>query len=160
MKLTRAAEYAIRCVLHLAKHPYGDVVNRREIAEAMNIPMAFLGKIAQGLAKAGIVVVRQGALGGIELALPSSEISLLMVVEAVDGEILVNECLSRPQDCERSACCAVHRVWHKARAQFRQTLGAASFETLAKTDSILESAAHCDATCPGGRSAVTSTGQA
>jgi len=160
MKLTRAAEYAIRCVLYLSKHPFGLVVSRREIAEAMSIPTAFLGKIAQSLAKAGVVVVRQGALGGIELALPPREISLLMVVEAVDGEILVNECLSRPQDCERSACCAVHRVWHKARSQFRQTLAAASFESLARTDGILASATQCAAACPGGKAASTSTGQA
>ncbi|WP_243310273.1 RrF2 family transcriptional regulator [Fundidesulfovibrio agrisoli] len=160
MKLTRAAEYAIRCVLYLSKQPFGLVVSRREIAEAMSIPQAFLGKIAQSLAKAGVVVVRQGALGGMELALPPREISLLMVVEAVDGEILVNECLSRPQDCERSSCCAVHRVWHKARAQFRQTLGAANFESLARTDSNLDPAAQCDAACTGGKSATTSKGQA
>lgn len=160
MKLTRAAEYAIRCVLYLSKRSRGEVVSRREIAEAMSIPLAFLGKIAQNLAKAGVVVVRQGALGGMELALPPEEISLLMVVEAVDGEIMVNECLSRPQDCERSACCAVHRVWHKARKQFRQTLGAASFKQLAHAEAFPDSLAECEAACSGGFSAKLSTGQA
>jgi Rrf2 family protein len=134
MRLTRAAEYAIRCVLYLAKHPFGQTVSRREVAQSMDIPMAFLGKIAQGLAKSGVLVVRQGAHGGYELALPPNEISLLMVVEAIDGEILVNECLSRPQDCGRSSFCAVHKVWEKARDQFRETLQAASFEELSRAD--------------------------
>jgi Rrf2 family protein len=134
MKLTRAAEYAIRCVLYLAKRPFGQVVSRREVAQTMDIPMAFLGKIAQGLAKEGVLMVRQGAHGGYELALPPREISLLRVVEAMDGPILVNECLSRPQECGRSSYCAVHRVWEKARGQFRETLSAVSFEDLANQD--------------------------
>lgn len=141
MKLTRAAEYAIRCVLYLSKLPMGQVVSRREVAQAMDIPMAFLGKIAQGLARAGVLVVRQGSQGGYELALPPKDISLLMVVEAIDGEILVNECLSRPQECGRSGFCAVHRVWEKARGQFRDTLEAASFDELARADVCPEPAA-------------------
>ena len=142
MKLTRAAEYAIRCVLYLAKHPMGQVVSRREVAWAMEIPNAFLGKIAQGLAKAGVLVVRQGARGGYELALPPKDISLLLVVEAMEGEILVNECLSRPQDCGRSVTCAVHKVWERARDQFRDTLRGVNFEELALKDDCPEPTAH------------------
>jgi Rrf2 family protein len=134
VKLTRAAEYAIRCVLFLAKRPPGQVVSRREISEAMDIPNAFLGKIAQGLAKAGVILVRQGARGGYELALPPKDISLLLIVEAMDGEILVNECLSRPDECGRSGSCAVHRVWARARDQFRETLRGANFEDMARAD--------------------------
>lgn len=134
MKLTRAAEYAIRCVLYLAKRPLGDVVSRRDVARDMDIPMPFLGKIAQELNKAGVIVVRQGAHGGYELALPPEDISLLMVVEAMDGEILINECLARPHDCGRSTHCAVHRVWTEARARFRETLAGVSFARLAAED--------------------------
>ncbi len=154
MKLTRAAEYAIRCVLHLSKQTPGQVISRREVAEAMDIPQPFLGKIVQSLAKAGILLVRQGAMGGYELALPPERISLLMVVEAVDGEILVNECLSRPQSCCRSACCAVHRVWDTARTQLRETLNRASFAELARADLCPENA-DCRAVCSGGQSALT-----
>lgn len=134
MKLTRAAEYAIRCVLYMAKKPPGQLVSRREVAQAMDIPLAFLGKIAQGLAKGGILVVRQGALGGYELTLAPEDISLLLVVESIDGEILVNECLSRPQACGRSSFCAVHKVWEDARGRFRSTLESTSFAQLAQTD--------------------------
>ena len=151
MKLTRAAEYAIRCVLYLAKRPPGQLASRREVSEAMDIPMAFLGKIVQGLAKAGVLVVRQGARGGYELALPPDDISLLMVVEAIDGEILVNECLSRPQECGRSRFCAVHRVWDKARTQFRDTLRSASFSDLAASDDCPGSDVHAKRNIPVAR---------
>ena len=134
VKLTRAAEYAIRCVLHLSASPAGQVVSRREISHAMDIPGAFLGKIAQGLAKAGLLTVRQGASGGYQLALAPRDISLLSVVEAIEGEILLNECLARPQICNRSDTCAVHRVWNKAQKEFRETLSAVNFETLSTSN--------------------------
>ena len=134
MKLTRAAEYAIRCVLYLSASPAGQVTSRREVSEAMDIPGAFLGKIAQGLAKAGLLIVRQGANGGYELALAPKDISLLSVVEAMEGEIRINECLTRPQACSRSRGCAVHKVWNKAQQQFRETLSAVSFETLSTSN--------------------------
>ena len=137
MKLTRAAEYAVRCVLYLSAGPVGQVMSRREVSSAMNIPGAFLGKIAQGLAKAGILIVRQGAGGGYELAVNPKDISLLSVVEAVDREILINECLSRPQVCGRSGICAVHKVWDRARDDFRETLRSVNFETLARNGSCL-----------------------
>ncbi|GFK92398.1 Putative HTH-type transcriptional regulator [Fundidesulfovibrio magnetotacticus] len=131
MKLTRAAEYAIRCVLYLSRHAAGQLVSRREVAEAMDIPPAFLGKIAQGLARAGVLVVRQGALGGYLLALPPKDISLLRVVEAMDGEILLNECLASPHHCGMSPTCPVHGVWAGARKRFRADLASVSFADLA-----------------------------
>lgn len=134
MKITRAADYAIRCVLHLAKKPPREVVSRREVAEAMDIPVAFLGKIAQGLAKAGLVVVRQGAKGGYQLAKPPGRITLLDVVEALDGEIEVNDCLARPEECGRMPSCRVHRALIDIRTALRRSLEAVTFEDLAKGD--------------------------
>ena len=132
MKLTRAAEYAVRCVIYLSGCPAGRVTSRREVSSAMEIPGAFLSKIVQGLARAGILIVRQGASGGYELARAPRDISLLSVVEAIEGEILINECLSRPELCGFSGICSVHKVWHEARDDFRKTLDAVNFETLAR----------------------------
>ena len=134
MKLTRAAEYAIRCVLYLAKQPLGRVVSRKEISQAMDIPSPFLGKIAQSLAKAGIMTVRQGAQGGYVLALPPKDITLLMLVETMDGEIALNECLTRPQQCGRSNWCAVHASWGLVRDNFREALRGVNFARLASDD--------------------------
>ncbi len=160
MHLTRAAEYAIRCVLYMAKQPGDKVVSRREVAAAMDIPMAFLGKIAQGLARAGIMVVRQGANGGYILALPSKDISLLMVVEATDGEIVLSDCLTRPQDCGRSSFCAVHTVWDKARTALRKTLGEANFFQLAATDACPSHFPAPEGGSAGISASLTSTGRA
>lgn len=131
MRLTRAGEYAIRCVLYLAMHQDRTLIGRKEIAEAMDIPAQFLGKVAQQLAKAGVISIRQGSQGGYELARLPEEITLLAVIEAIDGEIFLNDCIQRPGCCDRQAICSVHNVWDTARRQLRATLGGTTLAELA-----------------------------
>jgi Rrf2 family iron-sulfur cluster assembly transcriptional regulator len=130
MRLTRAGEYAVRCVLYLAGRPTGEVISRREVATAMDIPDPFLSKIAQQLAKAGIIEIIQGAKGGYRLLVSSEKVTLLDVVEAISGEISLNDCLMRPGACSRSPTCKVHQVWQKAREQLRETLRQATIDQL------------------------------
>ena len=137
MRLTRAGEYGVRCVLYLSGKEQGIVVPRREIAEVMEIPGQFLGKIAQQLARAGIIEIVQGPKGGFRLLVNPDQVSLLEVVEAVEGEIFLNDCLMRPKACSRVNSCAVHQVWQKARTQLRETLESATFAKLVKEESRL-----------------------
>ena len=120
--LTKAGEYAVRCMLYLAGSETSEVVARKDIAEAMNIPGAFLAKIAQELARAGLIQIVQGPRGGYRLLKRPEDVLLLDVIEAVEGEILLNECLFRPESCGRSSLCVVHQVWQKARTGLRETL--------------------------------------
>ena len=134
MRLTRAGEYGIRCVLYLARHGRGTLVSRKEIAIRTDVPPHFLAKIAQQLAKAGIIEILQGANGGYRLLTDPAEITLLAVIEAIIGEISLNDCVARPESCENSAICTVHRVWNKANQQLRATLQETDFATLAGED--------------------------
>ena len=134
MRLTRAGEYAIRCVLYLAMHKDRQIIGRREIAEAMDVPAQFLGKVAQQLARSGIISIRQGSQGGYELAKRPEDITLLAVIEAIDGEIFLNDCMQRPGSCDRQAICSVHQVWDTARRQLRATLGGTTLAELAALD--------------------------
>jgi Rrf2 family protein len=131
MEITRATEYAVRCVLHLALERGDRVVPRREIAAAREIPEQFLGKIAQRLARAGIIRILQGSRGGYQLALPADRISLLAVVEAAEGDLGLNTCVMHAKACSRTCVCAAHRVWAEARRQLRATLGGVTFADLA-----------------------------
>ena len=130
MRLTRAGEYAVRCVLYLASKGVDSLCNRKQIAAEMDIPDQFLGKIAQQLARSGFVEIVQGAKGGLRLAVAPEKLTLLDVVEAVIGEIFLNDCVIRPESCERSRACAVHHIWEKARSQLRDTLHNATFASL------------------------------
>ncbi len=130
MRLTRAGEYAVRCVIYLAMSGRDILVSRKEIAAKADIPAQFLAKIAQELAKAGIIEIRQGVRGGFLLIRDPGDITLLDVVETMMGEIYLNDCVCRPASCDASTTCSVHRVWQQARTQLRETLGGVTFASL------------------------------
>jgi Rrf2 family protein len=132
MRLTRAAEYAIRCILYLTIQGRGVVVKRRKIASEADIPSHFLAKIAQELARAGLIEIRQGPLGGLALLKDSKSITLLTVVETMIGKIFLNDCVELPDSCKVYYNCSVHRIWLRARDQLRDTLAAVTFDQLAK----------------------------
>jgi len=135
MRLTRAGEYAVRCVLCLAKKGRGELVSRQAVAACGDIPSHFLAKIAQQLSRAGIIEIQQGAKGGYRLLLPPEKLTLLDVIETIIGEIFLNDCVLRPESCNASSSCAVNRVWLKARTQLRDTLREVTFAKLMEDDS-------------------------
>lgn len=135
MELTRAGEYAVRCILYLASQGQGVLVRRLVIAEYFDIPDKFLAKIAQQLAKGGMIEIKQGARGGYVLIRDPATLTLLEVVEALIGEISLNGCVADADFCRSSANCAVNRVWTKASNQLRETLAGVTFADLLKEDS-------------------------
>ena len=137
MRITRAGEYAVRCILYMSGREENQIVSRREISKDMDIPDQFLGKIAQQLARAGILEIIQGARGGYRLRKKPDKITLLDVVEAVTGEIFLNDCLMNPVSCSRSGSCAVNAIWEKARNELRATLKDATFDRLLNEDSCI-----------------------
>lgn len=135
MRLTRAGEYAVRCVLYLSAKGTGTLIGRKEIAMQCDIPDKFLAKIAQQLARVKLIEIRQGAHGGYVLAKEPGKITLLEVVEAIIGEISLNDCVTSSAVCRASGNCAVNRVWIKVRNQMRETMAAVTFAELLTEDS-------------------------
>lgn len=131
MQITRQADYAVRAVLYLAGLNNGRRAPTSEIARKQAIPPSFLAKIVSQLSVAGVVQTSRGARGGVSLARPSADISLLEVVEAIDGPISLNECVLDPKACVFGADCAVHEVWCKAQADLVDKLRGTNFGTLA-----------------------------
>jgi Rrf2 family protein len=137
MRLTRAGEYAIRCMVYLAFKGKGILVVKQEIAEQADIPSPFLAKIVQNLARAHLVEIRQGPKGGYILMRDPAEITLLEVVEVMIGKLQLNDCVGRPGTCAASAHCGVHKVWEDASAHLRQHLAGITFAQLCKDESCL-----------------------
>jgi Rrf2 family protein len=131
MQITRQADYAVRAVLYLAGLNNGRRAPTSEIARKQHIPPSFLAKIVSQLSVAGVVQTSRGARGGVSLARPSADISLLEVVEAIDGPISLNECVLDPKACVFGADCAVHEVWCKAQVELVDKLRETNFDTLA-----------------------------
>jgi Rrf2 family protein len=132
MELTRKGEYAIRGIIYLAQQPPGKVSLVSEIAEATQVPVAFLAKIFQSFAKLGIVSSSRGTGGGFTMGRSPESITLREVVEAVEGPILPNRCLLGGAACDRTAECAVHPVWRKVQVQVEQILESVTIAELAQ----------------------------
>lgn len=130
LQLTRGGEYAVRAMAYLAGVPDGHVASLHEIGHAQDIPESFLAKILQSLVHAGLAESRRGARGGFALGRPARDISMRAVVEAVDGPIALNACVLYPDDCERSARCAMHDVWVEAQERMMAVLEAVTLESL------------------------------
>lgn len=114
MQLTRAADYAVRIMMHLAGLPAGSRPNRAALAEAARVPEAFVGKILQSLARAGFIDSQRGIKGGFSLLIPPENITLLDVVEAIEGPTRLNACLFAGDSCGRKEWCPAHRAWEDA----------------------------------------------
>ncbi|BCS52990.1 Rrf2 family transcriptional regulator [Geobacter sp. SVR] len=131
MELTRKGEYAIRGIVYLASRPSDQVCLLSEIAVAVDVPQTFLAKIFQQFSKIGLVRSYRGTGGGFMLGRPPEKISLLEVVEAVEGPIIPNRCVTGKADCNRNFTCQVHPVWMKVQDQVRDILAGVTLQDLA-----------------------------
>jgi Rrf2 family protein len=131
MQITRQADYAIRAVRYLAKQGPNQRAATSTVAQEMKIPPSFLAKIISQLSIAGLLHTSRGARGGVTLARDAKEISLLDVVEAIDGPILLNECVGDPADCVFSDDCLVHPIWVEAQETLVKRLRETKFDKLA-----------------------------
>lgn len=130
MQITRQADYALRAMLYLARLETNERAATSKIAEEQEIPPSFLAKIISQLSIAGLIHTSRGAHGGVSLARKPSEISLLEVVEAIDGPISLNECVHDPGICSFGDNCPIHEVWCEAKEELVRKLRASTFDKL------------------------------
>jgi Rrf2 family transcriptional regulator, iron-sulfur cluster assembly transcription factor len=131
MKLTRAADYAVRIMIYMAGLSAGTRVNRSELASATGCPEQFLSKILQQLARAKLIRSHRGNTGGFELPQDSGA-TVLKVIEAVEGPVCLNFCLASDRSCDRQGWCPGHTVWAKAQRAMAAVLGNALIAELAQ----------------------------
>jgi len=128
--LSRRADYGVRAMMDVALQSSEKRSVVSEIAERQRIPPHFLAKIVPRLARAGLVRTSLGASGGVTLAVPANQISLLQIIEAIDGPLLLNLCSLDPSDCDCSAECGALDVWCRAQRQLNQTLAQTRLDDL------------------------------
>jgi Rrf2 family protein len=130
LQLTKRTDYAIRACLRLAE-PSSDPISGRRIAEQMAIPDQFLPQVMADLGRAGIVSATSGKNGGYRLRRDPVALSLLDIVEAVEGA--AGHRAGAPQDASHGGdpACAIYPVWDQAQAAFIDVLAGASIAELA-----------------------------
>ena len=130
MQITRQADYAVRAVLYLTNLNENERVSTSIIAEKQHIPPSFLAKIISQLSIAGLLHTSRGARGGVTLARDAMDISLLDVVEAIDGPIQLNECVGDSGICSFEEGCQMKSVWCDAQADLVKTLKGTNFSDM------------------------------
>jgi Rrf2 family protein len=131
MQLTRAADYAVRVMIHLAGLPQGARVSRGDLPIAADCPEQFLAKVLQNLTRAGLVISHRGNTGGFELEESRRSASVLEVVEAVEGPLRLNVCLTSDHACCRQSWCPAHNVWEEAQESMIAVLRRSRIDALA-----------------------------
>lgn len=131
MIYSRSAEYAIRAFVYLAAAPPGKYAMVKQIAEELEIPAHFLAKILQQLARQGFLCSSKGPTGGFALRYPPSEITLLQIVESIDGLADYQRCIGGMHECNNQMRCGMHDSWKALRSRIIEYLEGTTVEDLA-----------------------------
>ncbi len=131
MQLTRAADYAVRVMVHLATQPEEIRVFLPDLAEATAAPESFLSKVLQALARAHLISSRRGKQGGFAILPRGREATMREVIESIDGPICLNVCLNGGKECERKSWCPAHPVWARAQRAMIDVLMSVTVSALA-----------------------------
>ena len=136
MQITRQADYAVRAVLYLSRLGTNERASTSTVAEEQRIPPSFLAKIISQLSIAGLLHTSRGARGGVTLARDAKDISLLEVIEAIDGPIQLNECVGEDGECTFDEDCVLRPVWSEAQQELVKRLKGTNFAHLLEKSKV------------------------
>ena len=135
MRLSRETRYAILALVELAARPEGEVVEARRLAEATDLPAAYLSKILQSLSRAGIVDSLRGR--GYTLVRSPKTVTLREVIVAVEGAGLFKEgCIFWREECSESNPCPLHWCWRDLRPGIEQVVGRVTLSQIREHDLV------------------------
>ncbi|MCL5264367.1 MAG: Rrf2 family transcriptional regulator [Chloroflexi bacterium] len=140
MQLSRRADYGVRAMIDVASRRQGKRTTIDDISRRQAVPVGFLRRIIAALAVGGLLQTQRGEGGGIILARQADDITLLEILEALEGPIALNRCTFNPSQCPRTSHCAVHEVWARLQRQLTETMGAISLSALAERQRLIDDA--------------------
>lgn len=151
LELTKRGDYAVRAMLALGRGEGGRLLSVRRIAADMSIPPRFLPQVMGDLVRARLVKGMPGRTGGYRLSRPATEISLLTIVEAVEGGSRRQTCVLRGGPCRLDGTCDVHDAFAGAQEAMIASLEAV---TLADLTGLTAGPAASAGAPPGGTAAL------
>lgn len=125
LKISAKARYALRILKDIAEHQDDEqATTESAIAERQGLSMKFLSRIVLPLRDAKLVSVRHGSRNGFRLMKKPEKITLLEIIETVQGPVEILDCLDTSIECPRKRNCFARRIWGKVNASFRNSLAA------------------------------------
>jgi FeS assembly SUF system regulator len=131
LRVTRLTDYATVVLTVLAARP-GDVLSAGELAEAAGLEIPTVAKVLKPLAQAGLVEGFRGAGGGYRLLRGASDISLVEIVEAMEGPLGMTECSLHESNCSIEQSCGVRANWRRINDVVADALRGVSLAQMAR----------------------------
>jgi len=138
MLFSTKAEYGVRLMVELGRQPNTGPVSLSAVAEAERLPLSYLEHLVAKLRKAGLVTSTRGAHGGYSLAHPAEEITMVEVVEALEGQIAPMECFHETPEgkvlCSHEGdtdkACATKLLWTRVQGGVNRALAGTTLAEL------------------------------
>lgn len=130
-RVSRRVDYGLKLLIALAADEDSGSQATSRLAERLEIPLAFLHQIGRSLIQAGILRSSPGPGGGLRLNQPAEEVTLLQVLEVLDGPMRLSACLDQPEACGDDASCPSHQMWSGIQDRLIRELSAVRLSTLA-----------------------------
>jgi Rrf2 family protein len=136
LRLSKKADYALIAMKHLALNAGAPSTSAREIAEQYDIPIELLAKVLQRLVRTGLLASTQGTRGGYTLSRAPKSISVVDVIQAIDGPFTVTACSTEKHDCEQYSKCSVRDPLWQIRERIVAALGTVTLSEMAADQDI------------------------
>jgi len=136
MKLSTKSRYGTRAMIEIARHYGGEPVKRRAITEIQRIPDSYLENILTSLKESGLILTIRGARGGYHLAKPPEDVTVLDVVEALQGPVRPVPCVDDVFICAIRQNCTIQHVWEEMYQAMQNVLAGYTLKELTETDAV------------------------
>ena len=135
MKLSKKTDYALMAIQYMASKGTDRVVNTKEIAEEYKIPVELLAKVLQKLGKKGLIASQNGPKGGYVLAKTPAAISVLSIIQAIEGQVGITECYhNEDSQCVQMAHCNIRSPMRNIQNSIYGLLDSMSIEDMSSFD--------------------------
>lgn len=129
MNLSKTSKYAFRILGHMAKDEHA-LYSAQQLHKDIYVPERYLRRLLTDLSKHGFIKSIQGRHGGFTFACDTSTITLLQIVEAIDGQGSINECILGYDICLFNHSCPMHDVWEETKLKIIETLSKTSLKDI------------------------------
>lgn len=129
---SQASEYALRALTELARSDHRDWVLTSQLAERLQIPVHYLAKVLQVLARRGLLESQRGRQGGFRLSRTPAEVTAWDVVSELDDARALYSCIMGEAECSDETACPLHSLWKTIRDRFIRMLQTTTLQDLAR----------------------------
>lgn len=139
MKISTKGRYGLRILLDLAMHQSKGPVNLGDISTRQGISEKYLWQVINLAKAAGLITSSRGPRGGYAIARPTDQITVLEIVSALEGPVVLVDCLDKAECCERNPACVTREVWAQVEDSMKKTMSGITLQDLVVMQEARES---------------------